>query len=830
MTQSVRDSIYQAISSIRLIDPHTHINPHHPASSTLADILGYHYYTELIHSAGMPREEIEEAGLPPRELVKRLVHGLPNIENTANYQWLISICRTFFGFEDSRIDHSNWESLYDAAEARMNSAEWPQMVLDQSNVEAVFLTNDFDDQLQGFDTDRYIPCLRTDDLVFHLTKRETRQRLEGCTGIELDGSLHSLRASLEQRFQYFVRSGARACAISIPPSFEPLPVSDGRATTALDEVLRRGSDADESHQTALSRRVFWTLAELCDQYRLPFDLMIGVNRGVYGGGVYQGHDLYDSRVSLIQYRELFNTFTDVKFPISVLASVTNQELVSYAWIFPNVITNGHWWYSNTPSFIARDAAARLEAVPRNNQIGYYSDAYKLEFVWPKFDMYRQILAAILADHFVGFCGWSEEQAIELGRQVLRDNVDETFPPPQDPGATTPIEDTFVDDAVAGPPDTSVAGTAALAAEAIGIVEVQDQPELEETVDLEQMDFEHSREPIEETVDIAQPPQAESLRETVEEIEEVIADDAEVEQEPAVDQLDDDDDADAELDYMEESRDETEELYAEDTGSVESGDEYDTVDEQLLPELPTVVELHDTVRIDEEASPEQEITTEYVGPMSHVDATAETVEIDSLPTNDEIQELDLPDVELTEDQPSVAEAADIEAEADSSPLYVGDILNDSDDDVNVLEETIGEPSTDDEEIRMLRGEASFTPDEDSMQLTRDPLTGELTFPIQESAEPGYAEPDETAEVDFAGAEETAEEEYLIPAESADVSDIEVVDEAEIDYVEEEDAEIDYVEEAYEDEGDAAAEEDGGVVRNLEDTLDWDDEDEKGDSVG
>ena len=42
-------------------------------SKTLADILGYHYYTELGHSAGMPREQIEEPGLDPKEKVGRLV-------------------------------------------------------------------------------------------------------------------------------------------------------------------------------------------------------------------------------------------------------------------------------------------------------------------------------------------------------------------------------------------------------------------------------------------------------------------------------------------------------------------------------------------------------------------------------------------------------------------------------------------------------------------------------------------------------------------------------------------------------------------------------------
>lgn len=424
---STRQTIFQALRDIRLIDPHSHINPHQPASKTLADILGYHYYTELVHSAGAPKHEIESSDLSPRELVGRLVEGLPHLTNTAQHAWLIDICQRFFGFQDEVIDGSNWESLYDAAEAKMQLADWAEVVLEKSNVEAVFLTNDFDDTLEGFDTRTYIPCLRTDDLVFHLSKIEVRDRLAMCSGIGVDGSLLSLRHSLEQRFEHFVSCGARACAISLPPDFSPIPVSDGRAATALEAIVRRGAAADASHKAALAKRVFWTLVELCDQYRLPMDLMIGVNRGVYAEGVHQGRDLYDSRVSLTQYRELFNAFPDVKFPISVLASVTNQELVSHAWIFPNVITNGHWWYSNTPSFIRRDASARLEAVPRNKQIGYYSDAYKLEFIAPKFDMYRNILAGILSDDFVIERGWSEEKAIELGRQILRGNVDTIFP-------------------------------------------------------------------------------------------------------------------------------------------------------------------------------------------------------------------------------------------------------------------------------------------------------------------------------------------------------------------------------------------------------------------
>jgi glucuronate isomerase len=425
MSLELRKRLFHELDQLVLVDPHTHINPLDPGSHTLADILGYHYYTELAHSAGMPKEQIEEPGLAPKEKVRRLIENLGPVQNTIQYSWLVEMCQTFFGLKDEQITPANWERVYDEAERFMASSNWPNEVLKKSRIEAVFLTNDFDDLLEGFDTSVYIPCLRTDDLVFHLARPEFRQRLEKATGIA-PSDARFLRRGVAKLFMHFKSRGARACAISLPPDFAPMKVSLARANTALAAVLADGMAAAESHRRALANYTFWTLAEMCEAFKLPFDLMIGVNRGVYEAGVYQGRDLYDSRVSLIQYKELFNAFPRVTFPISVLASVTNQELTSYAWIFPNVTTNGHWWYSNTPAFIEHDLAARLEAVPRTKQVAYYSDMYKLEFALPKFAMFKRILAKVLAERFVIDRNWSEEQALSLGRQVLRGNVESMF--------------------------------------------------------------------------------------------------------------------------------------------------------------------------------------------------------------------------------------------------------------------------------------------------------------------------------------------------------------------------------------------------------------------
>jgi glucuronate isomerase len=423
MSEELTKRLCGELTKLVLIDPHTHINPHSPASKTLADLMGYHYYTELAHSAGMPKSQIEELGLDPKTKVGRLVESLVHLDSTVQVSWLVELCRKFFGFNDDRITLSNWESLYDRAAAKMAESDWEDQCLKQSGLEQIFLTNDFDDPLTGFNTARYIPCLRTDDLVFHFTNPSVRERLSKVTGIE-PTTTGKIRQAIGRIFDHFSQNGAKACAISLPPSFSPSVPPNAEE---LDRQFQAVFLDSRSPSAALGQNfVFWTIAEFCAEHKLPFDLMIGVNRRVYPTGVYQGQDLFDQRVSLIQYQHLFNRFPQVTFPISVLAQTSNQELVSYSWIFPNVVTNAHWWYSNIPAYIELDTKARLQAVPRNKQIGYYSDMYKLEFAWPKFGMYRQCLSRVLAQDFVIARNWTEDQALDLGRQVLRGNVESIF--------------------------------------------------------------------------------------------------------------------------------------------------------------------------------------------------------------------------------------------------------------------------------------------------------------------------------------------------------------------------------------------------------------------
>ncbi len=162
---SIVNSLETELGKITLIDPHSHVNPHSPSSKNLFDLIGYHYYTELAHSAGLAKEVIEDPNADAKTKVGRMMETLGSISNTVQWSWMLDLAGKLYGWQEDSINTTNWERLFDLSVTCGNRGDWTETVLSKAGVEKVFLTNDFDDPLTGFDTNVYVPCLRTDDLV-----------------------------------------------------------------------------------------------------------------------------------------------------------------------------------------------------------------------------------------------------------------------------------------------------------------------------------------------------------------------------------------------------------------------------------------------------------------------------------------------------------------------------------------------------------------------------------------------------------------------------------------------------------------------------------------
>lgn len=421
--QELVQSLYSEIRRIPTVDIHSHIEARAPFAASLRDILGYHYFTELAHSAGLAGRWVDRA-TPDEEMIPRLVAALENIDNTVQYGWLIELAKDLFDFEDDRLTVDNWHVLAESVKAAATRPNRAREILDKSSITKVYLTNNFDEDLLQIDTSMFVPCLRTDALVMNWEKAETRAAFEKAT-CESGGDARSLAAGLGVLFTRFKQASASSAAISLPSDFACFPVSDRDLEGVLGKAAR-GAELSACERKTLQVGIFYGISAKCREFGMPFQLMIGVIRGAYEDGVYQGQDLVRPGGSLSQYLDLFNRFKEVRFTVSNLSPTQSQELACYGWIVHNVLPSGHWWYSTIPSIIEADLKMRLECVPKNKIIGYYSDMYKLEFGLPKFNMFRRVLVKVLAESYVAPGRLTEAGALALARRLLHDNAIEIF--------------------------------------------------------------------------------------------------------------------------------------------------------------------------------------------------------------------------------------------------------------------------------------------------------------------------------------------------------------------------------------------------------------------
>src|SRR5260221_528907 len=63
--------LFEEMGGWPIVAPPPHIAPRPPAARDFDEVLGYHYYTELAHSAGMPADLVAP-GLDPRTRARNL--------------------------------------------------------------------------------------------------------------------------------------------------------------------------------------------------------------------------------------------------------------------------------------------------------------------------------------------------------------------------------------------------------------------------------------------------------------------------------------------------------------------------------------------------------------------------------------------------------------------------------------------------------------------------------------------------------------------------------------------------------------------------------------
>jgi hypothetical protein len=130
-----------------------------------------------------------------------------------------------------------------------------------------------------------------------------------------------------------------------------------------------------------------------------------------------------SQKTIGQLGEIIGRHPNLRFQCFLGCKHANQALCTLARELPNFSLAGYWWHNFFPQAIHHVMSERLDMLPVNKQMGFFSDAYCVEWVYAKLLIVRNQLARVLAEK-IEQGQYTLDEALSIARSILFDSPQE----------------------------------------------------------------------------------------------------------------------------------------------------------------------------------------------------------------------------------------------------------------------------------------------------------------------------------------------------------------------------------------------------------------------
>jgi hypothetical protein len=429
----IRD-LESALADVPILDIHTHLVGGKLAARGLHDILLYHMVVSDLYAAGCPSGArlTQFPGWPSQdEAQARIAEAIPylkHIQNTSSFWGVRIILGELYGWTEL-VDEGNWKKLDALIRERADDRAWAHAVLERARIRrtgteiARRSAGEDDDRLQyalewGFFT-------RTQWGEFDTALYE----LERCwgkspespapigTGIRptaecMIRSLDDVHAAVAHYVSSIPYGRVVSTATHLSTDIDYRQVSDDEMADALARRHLAGPAERDCYASYVNEVFLTALAkhagEIVFQFSfgaepLPFETASRLSQRTIG-----------------QVAELLGRHPKLRFQCFLASRHGNQSLCTLARELPNFSLAGYWWHNFFPDTIAQVMRERLDMLPANKQVGFFSDAYCVEWSFAKAVLVRKILARVLAER-IELGQFDRESALRFARTILFDS-------------------------------------------------------------------------------------------------------------------------------------------------------------------------------------------------------------------------------------------------------------------------------------------------------------------------------------------------------------------------------------------------------------------------
>ena len=421
-----------ALSEVPMLDVHTHLVGGKLGARGLHDVLLYHMVVSDLYAAGCPSGArlTQYPGWPDsdeaRGRLEEALPFLPCIQNTSSWWGVRIILKELYGWRET-VTADNWRRLDAQIRERAEDRAWHHSILDRLNIRRT--GTEIARREQGQDDDRLQYALEWGfftrcqwgefDTALYELERCWGRKPESPSPIAAGGrpkterTIRSL-ADVHVAVAHYVKSiphgQVLATATHISTDIQFQRVSDD----AMELALGRRAQAGPAERDVYASYVNEAFLTLLERREIIFQFSLGAEPLPFETGSRLGQE------TIAQLGEMMAGHPRLRFQCFLASRHANQSLCTLARELPNFSLAGYWWHNFFPDVIRQVLAERLDMVPMNKQIGFFSDAYCVEWTYAKAVIVRKQMARVLADK-IEQGQFTTEEALATARAILFDS-------------------------------------------------------------------------------------------------------------------------------------------------------------------------------------------------------------------------------------------------------------------------------------------------------------------------------------------------------------------------------------------------------------------------
>jgi glucuronate isomerase len=403
------DLIFEMLCEIPMIDAHTHLVNGRLGARGLHDILLYHMAVSELFSAGCSNGSrlTQFPGWPDKkEAHARIKDALPFLDYVRNtsISWGIRLILKDLYNIDEPVTEKNWERIDAMIRERADEKTHQRNILQRSNIEMactelVRNVNGTDDDILRYSLE-WIFVARVQwgefDTALYELERVWGKQPESATpigpGLRINAertikNLDDVHEAIEHYINTIPYDKISSVAVHISSDIDMKLISDSQMEKALQNRVNAGVKERDIFASYVHEHILNKLAAHGDKIIYQFS---------YGAEPLQYETA--SRVSqhsIAQMAEMITRHPKIRFQCFLSSMHANQSMCTLAREIPNLSLTGIWWHNFYPSIMRTVLEQRLDMLPLNKQIGFFSDAYVVEWAYAKAYIIRKQFAEVL---------------------------------------------------------------------------------------------------------------------------------------------------------------------------------------------------------------------------------------------------------------------------------------------------------------------------------------------------------------------------------------------------------------------------------------------------